>query len=139
VQHLAWLQATPETKSGEKPRARWSILKDRGSDLVELPVIETDKHILEWLLELGVFESSGYGPTPLPYTEIEAWSRLTGTVLTWEESRFLKMLSKEYCAQYHKSSDRDCPPPYTTEKVNQETVSERVLQAFRMHSNYKGK
>jgi len=137
VQHLAWLQATPERKSGEKPQSRWQILEERGSDLVKLPEIETDSHILEWLLELGIFQSSGYGPTPLPYTEIESWSRMTGTIPTWEESRFLKMLSKEYCSQYNRSSDRDAPPPYTTEEVDQKSVSNRVLSALRMHSRYR--
>jgi len=102
-----------------------------------LPEIETDSHILEWLFELGIFETTGYGPCPLPYREIEAWSNMTGTVVTWEESRFLRMLSKEYCSQYSKSSDRDAPPPYTTTEVDQKSVSDRVLNALRMHSRYK--
>jgi hypothetical protein len=102
-----------------------------------LPDIETDSHILEWLLEIGIFESNGYGPSPLTYREIEAWSRMTGIMPTYEETRFIKMLSREYCSQYSKSSDRDSAPPYTTEKVNQESVSDRVRAAFRSHSRYK--
>jgi len=62
---------------------------------------------------------------------------MTGIVPTWEECRFLKALSQEYCGQYGKSSDRDAPPPYTSEQVDQKSVSERVLTALRMHSRYK--
>jgi hypothetical protein len=62
---------------------------------------------------------------------------MTGIMPTYEETRFIKMLSKEYCSQYSKSSDRDSAPPYTTEKVNQESVSDRVRAAFRSHSRYK--
>jgi len=113
------------------------MLEERGSDLIKLPKVETDKHILEWLFELGIFEPSGYGPMPLTYREIESWSRMTGILPTWEECRFLKILSQEYCSQYGKSSDRDAPPPHTTEKVNRESVSDRVRTAFRLHSRYK--
>lgn len=137
MRHLAWLQATPERKSEGKPQTRWQILEERGSDLVKLPEVDTDTHILEWLLELGIFEPSGYGPMPLTHKEIEAWSRLTGIIPTYEEIRFIRMLSREYCNQHGKSSDRDAPPPHTTEEVDQQSVSDRVRAAFRTHSRYK--
>jgi len=137
VRHLAWLQATPEKKGSEKPETRWTILKNRGSDLTTFPPVETDKHILEWLFELGVFQPSGYGPMPISFQEIESWARMTRTVLTWQESKFLKELSQEYCNQYAKSSDRNAAPPYTTEKIDKESVSDRVRNALLSHNKRK--
>lgn len=134
---MAWLQATPEKKGSEKSETRWTILKNRGSDLVKFPLVQTDKHILEWLFELGIFEPSGYGPMPITYQEIEAWSRMTKTILTWQESKFLKELSQEYCNQYAKSSDRNSVPPYTTEEIDKQSVSDRVRDALLSHRQNK--
>lgn len=128
----------PESKDKEKRRSRWAILKERGSDSVSLPEVETDTHLLEWIDDLGYCEQGFSGPSPLTYKEIEAWAHMTGILPTGEESRFLKMLSHEYCAQYHKSADRDAPPPYLKEDFDRVTLSDRIKAVFRSHSRYRG-
>ena len=107
--------------------------------MLTLPQVETDKHILDWITELGFCEQGFSGPTPLTYQEIESWAKMTGVVPTWEESRFLKMLSNEYCSQYASSTDRDAPPPYSNEEYDRKKVSDKILSAFRAHSKYRGK
>jgi len=103
-----------------------------------MPEVETDKHILEWANELGFCEQGFSGPTPLTYQEIHAWATMTGVIPTWEESRFIKMLSNEYCSQYAASSDRDAPPPYSNEEYDRRKVADQILTAFRSHSKYRG-
>lgn len=43
-------------------------------------------YLLDWFLELDAARgSSGFGPSPIGYSEIEAWARLTGRLLLpWE-------------------------------------------------------
>jgi hypothetical protein len=43
-------------------------------------------YLFDWFLELDVARgSSGFGPNPIGYGEMEAWSRLTGRLLLpWE-------------------------------------------------------
>lgn len=128
----------PEPKAKEKRRPRIEILEQRGSALTALPEVETDSHLLEWLQELGFCEQGYSGPAPLTYQEIQAWAQMTGIAPTWQESRFLKMLSHDYCAQYHKSDDRDAPPPYSSDEFDRVALSDRIKAVFRSHSRYRG-
>jgi len=136
---LAWLHAVPENKSSsEKSKPRWEILELRESPLLQLPEVKTDKHILDWLIELSFCDQGFSGPVPLSYQELDAWARLTNVLLTWEEARYIKMLSQEYCSQYSKSGQRDAPPPYTTVDFDQQALADKVLASFRSHSRYRG-
>lgn len=43
------------------------------------------EHIWEWFLDLSLARPVGYGPTPISFSEIEAYSRLMGVEITpWE-------------------------------------------------------
>ncbi len=54
-------------------------------------------HVLAWFLELNQGRgSSGFGPLPLGWSEIEAWARLTGKELRPQEVALLKRLDSTY-------------------------------------------
>jgi hypothetical protein len=47
--------------------------------------------------------SSGWGPEPIRYIDIEAWSRLTGRILRPHEVQALLMIDQAYLAAVLKS------------------------------------
>lgn len=67
----------------------------------EIPLRKTPPHeltyLMEYFLELNETRgSNGFGPNPITYGEVEAWSRLTGIGLqTWEVA-VLRQLDREY-------------------------------------------
>jgi hypothetical protein len=61
----------------------------------ELPNYVT--YIIEWFNEVGPALSGGFGPTPLTFTELKAWSALRGIVLTPWDASALRALSTVYC------------------------------------------
>ena len=54
--------------------------------------------------ELIGARSSGMGITPISYTEIEAWNRLTGAEITPVEVRIVKALDNKYLAYHNKKA-----------------------------------
>ena len=66
-------------------------------------------HMLDWLDELGWSGSTGMGPAPLSFQEIEAWSRLTKTPLEPWEALALRTASAAYVGQLGAG---DLPAPY---------------------------
>ena len=59
--------------------------------MIDIP--EPVEHLWDWFWELdSVRGSNGFGPNPLTYSEIRAWSQLTETEITpWEVSVLKKM------------------------------------------------
>lgn len=60
-------------------------------DLPELP--EHAAHVWRWFHDLHHSRTSnGFGPNPIPYAEIDAWARLTGThPKPWEVNALKRM------------------------------------------------
>ena len=54
-------------------------------------------HVWGWFRELNQARTSnGFGMNPLTYSEIEAWSRISGTVTRPQEIQLLKRLDAVY-------------------------------------------
>ena len=52
-------------------------------------------YLWEYFIELSTSRSGGFGPAPITYVELKAWSDLTGIVpAAWEVSIIKKMDSK---------------------------------------------
>ena len=54
-------------------------------------------HVWEWFLELNAARSQG----PISYSEIKAWSELTGQQVTPFEIKLLNKLDLEFLNQHH--------------------------------------
>lgn len=68
-----------------------------GRRQIEHPEIPLEgMHLWEWFWELNQGRSGGFGPEPLPFAEIEAWSRLSRTSLTVWEVGALKRMDRAY-------------------------------------------
>jgi len=67
-------------------------------DTPEAPVLDPDfDYLMDWFWELHQGRSMGMGDgEPLSFTEIEAWVRLTGTVIRREEVRILMTIDRAY-------------------------------------------
>lgn len=54
-------------------------------------------HLWEWFIELSAVRSgNGAGPNPIAFSEVEAWARLTGRLLTPRDVRAIAMLDQAY-------------------------------------------
>ena len=52
------------------------------------------EHIWEWFLELSLARPVGYGPTPISFSEIEAYSRLMCVEITPWEVEQLRLIDR---------------------------------------------
>lgn len=68
---------------------------------VENPVLPPGgAHLWEWFQELnGARTGNGFGPNPLPFTEISAWSALTGRSPRPWEVQAIRLLDAAYIAE----------------------------------------
>lgn len=131
VRHLAWLHATPE---GSKETRLTSFKKvDASHHLLELPDIETDHaagYMISLLHESGLMSSSGMGPIPLSWLEIESWLRCTERELPLWERKTIKLLSEEYTSELVQAKDKGRPPPYTkaviVEELDRKAVADKI-------------
>ena len=55
-------------------------------------------YLWSWFLELHRARGGGFGPAPIGFTEIAAWSRLRGLVLTPWEVEVLRDLDSTWLA-----------------------------------------
>lgn len=59
------------------------------------PIPAALAHVWDWFGELSAARTgNGAGPNPIPYSEIEAWARLTGRVLAVRDVRALAALDQ---------------------------------------------
>jgi hypothetical protein len=64
-------------------------------------------YLWRWFCELsGVRGSNGWAPNPLTYREIEAWSGLTGSIITAPEVRLLMTIDALYLASAAEASEQ---------------------------------
>ena len=86
------------------------------SSLLNMPEIEYGSYLLEFLQELGIYSSTGFGLAPLTFCEIQAWKTTTETNINGWESRMLRFLSCAYVGQHNISDDITCIAPYSEER-----------------------
>ncbi|MCW2395892.1 hypothetical protein M2343_002308 [Sphingobium sp. B8D3B] len=85
------------------------------------------RHIIDRLVEMGISQSNGMGSSPLCFTEIEAWQRVTGVRLAPWEARLIRKLSSDYLAESRKAESENCPPPWRWKVTQAERTAELAL------------
>lgn len=71
-------------------------------------------HIVARLIEIGITETTGMGPAPLSWREIDAWCRRTRVDLAPWEARVIRQLSLAYIAEGRRAESDSCPAPWRT-------------------------
>lgn len=134
---MAWLHAVPKPPEGSRraqtagQARRLSRLDQMKKDGIE-PRMPPNPlpHLINWLIEIGITESTGTGPKPLSWREIRAWQSNVHVRLAPWEARLLRHLSVAYIAQGRKAESENCPAPWHTEVTQREReIEEEVLRA----------
>lgn len=87
-------------------------------------------HIISRLIEIGITETTGMGPAPLSWREIEAWQSAVNVRLAPWEARLMRQLSLAYITESRRAESETCPPPWRSEVTHREQQVE--LQRLKM-------
>lgn len=116
-------------------RDKW--LAENGK-IRRLPPKGTASHLIAWLVEIGFYRSGMNGPTPLTFTEIQAWSSGRQLTLRSDEPVLLRSLSCEFCSQFNDSGEINTPAPYQGEYTEEELVeAQKEMRKARRSRNEK--
>ena len=91
-------------------------------------------YLAELLFEIG----PTLGEASITHTELAAWQRNTGAVLTPWEARMLKWLSREYMDESAHATDAARPSPWQEApyaRVNLQLVADSLKQSLKRMSN----
>lgn len=83
-----------------------------GSPMAELPPVEEAGYLIDYLMEVGPVTSGGMSAAAISYSEIAAWSQITGTIISPWDAHMLRYLSRVYVNQYADSKDPRAPAPW---------------------------
>jgi len=133
VSHLGWLHAIPE--GGKKSRLATFKAVDEEHPSLKLPDIEEHSagYIIGLLYEAGLMSTSGMGPVPLSWVEIEHWLRCTDRELSLWEKLMVKQLSDEYVNELSLATDRLRPAPYShvvVDEIDRDAVASKIMAIF---------
>jgi hypothetical protein len=78
----------------------------------DMPDLPYGQYLIDHLFEVGPTLSSGVGPSPLSFSEIESWQRQMCIELHPWELRLLRRLSAEYCAESQAATKQGAPAPF---------------------------
>lgn len=98
----------------------------RGTGEGQLPPLPTYGYIVMWLFDIGIFSSSGMGASPLTWSELLAWSTLSGHSPTTAEAEAIIRLSREYVTKLSAAEDPSCPPPWSGDRESPADVSKKL-------------
>lgn len=118
---MAWLDAAPIPETPHNPRIKKPTPQQRRKTLtvIHQPEIKPRSHIMVgYLMGLLAAQQSSSEISPITFSEIESWCRLTGTELSPDSVEFLQRLSVLYVSQLNASSDPKCPAPYKPVKMS---------------------
>jgi hypothetical protein len=89
--------AVPEGTSTKGAHLR-QVQKHKGIDLVSNEECPKElEHVWSWFLELcSGRANTGFGPAPISFSEVKAWSEMTGVTPTPWEVTLLKRLDSFY-------------------------------------------
>lgn len=63
-------------------------------------------HIWRWFVEIAAGRgSNGWGPNPISYLDIDAWARLTGTIMRPTEVRAIVLVDQTWRGQVSKAQE----------------------------------
>lgn len=102
------------------------------SPLLEMPEVELCSNLLDYVIDIGIANSAGFGLTPLTWTDLLSWSKLTNVELTSWESKQLMDLSRSFTSYFSKYDDKEIPAPHVVEEFDREKVSQSI--GFRLRS-----
>ena len=115
--------------SEKKTRYAWYL--EYKSELANIKPVDKGSNIIDWLSESGFFSTGMNGPIQLTWQDLNAWREGVGARATTEECLIMRMLSREYCAQYNKSSDRDEPCPVVVFVQDKLSLGNRIRSVLR--------
>lgn len=92
-----------------------------------------EQYLIEWWHEVGTVGQGGMGIIPLSWQEIRAWRQENELELENFELNMIRLLSVEYCGEYHAASAKNRPAPYSIEEdeIDREAVSNRIGSVLR--------
>lgn len=127
---MAWLNTVAE-KQTQSRLAVYRALEEQGHHVrqLEMPERLGFEYLVHYLFEAGPVGNNGFGPEPLTWQEIEAWSRLTQVKLDAWEALTLRTLSDHYRSQLMRSADPKCRAPDQPEQ-SREQIAEDVEAFF---------
>lgn len=71
------------------------------------PIPAAFQHIWDWFCELSAARSgNGAGPNPIAWTEIEAWARLTGRLISPRDVQAIAALDQAYFTELSEQERR---------------------------------
>lgn len=117
---MAWLHATPKPPEGSRRAQNATAPKISRLDKMKMDGIAPKMppnpapHIVARLIEIGITETTGMGPAPLSWREIDAWCRRTRVDLAPWEARVIRQLSLAYIAEGRRAESDSCPAPWRT-------------------------
>lgn len=98
-----------------------------------LPDVEECQYIIHWWHEAGTVSQGGMGISPLSWQEIRAWRLENELSLSLWEVNAIRMLSSEYCSEYHAASAKDREPPYQEiieEEFDRSAMSNKIFNVL---------
>lgn len=108
-----------------------------------MPDVETEHsagYLIGLLHEAGLMSSTGMGPVPLSWLDIDAWLRCTELRLSVWEKMTIKHMSEVYVSERMYNTDPNGLPPWvkpvSEEELEREKISNQLLSFLR---NFKKK
>lgn len=140
MRHLAWLHATPE---GDK-LSRFHRLRNDSefNPLLRMPEFDDESmagYIIGLLQEAGLMSSTGMGPFPLSWQELEAWVRTTGRTLSVWEKLTVKGLSEEYVSELLQAKEKNRLAPYqpADSEIDRPAIANKISSFVAMFNKMK--
>ena len=90
------------------------------------------EYLTDWLFEIGPVVPAGMGTARIGWSDIAAWSQLSGIEPQPWEAKILRSLSGDYLAMSQDAKDTGCPAPYETAAsiaVNRAAIAVRGREA----------
>ena len=81
-------------------------------EMTKMPEIDSEfTYLLEWINEVGYFNSNGMGAVTIGFLEIKAWADLMQTNPTPSDVRILRSMSQAFISHQEKSKKLDTIDP----------------------------
>ena len=96
-----------------------------------MPQLSGCSYLIDCLIEIGTSMASGFGVTPLTWSEIESWSNLTEIDISSWEATMIMSLSRTFTSSFNRFDDKEFPSPYIVEEFDREKVSHNVGSLLR--------
>lgn len=90
--------------------------QNKKSFMPAMPPVTVGRYLLDYLFELGPAVPNGMGSSPVPFSEIDKWSELTGIPLQPWEVRTLRRLSQDYVNEAGAATKHDAEEPWDTQE-----------------------